>query len=309
MTNEEKQAILTTARATLRPLNGKDVATGTVDPQHGEPLQAGVKRRLEDLERKVERRRLEEQRPPQHECGRNLTDYEMARWRQYFETHVADAILAERDFMLEVVGTGIGEREAQLRENIEKMIEAKLKEVPPGPRGERGEAGPAGKLPVVKVFRADTVHYEGDVVVHQSATYQALRDTGRPPPSEDWICLASAGRTPTERGTFDPKVTYRRLDIVTLDKGSFIARHDDPGPCPGDGWQLITAHGAPGEKGSPGPRGERGAQGAKGEQGASIIDWQIDRATYRAVPIMSDGTKGPPLALRGLFEQYDKETR
>jgi hypothetical protein len=33
------------------------------------------------------------------------------------------------------------------------------------------------------------------------------------------------------------------------------------------------------------------------------------RATYRAVPIMSDGTEGPPLALRGLFEQYDKETR
>src|SRR4029077_16886257 len=117
MTNEEKQAILTTARATLRPLNGKDVATGTVDPQHGEPLQAGVKRRLEDLERKVERRRLEEKRPKHPEVGRNCTDYEMAPWRQYFETHVADAILAERDFMLEVVGTGIGEREAQLREN------------------------------------------------------------------------------------------------------------------------------------------------------------------------------------------------
>jgi hypothetical protein len=37
------------------------------------------------------------------------------------------------------------------------------------------------------------------------------------------------------------------LDIVTFDKSSFIARHDEPGPCPGDGWQLIAAHGARGD--------------------------------------------------------------
>jgi hypothetical protein len=271
---------------------------------------------------------------------RNLTDYEMARWRQYFEDHVAESILAERDFMTEVVGTGIGEREAQLRENIEKMIEAKFKQVPPGPPGERGEAGPIGppgepgisgprgekgdtgdpgppgKLPLVKAYRPDEVHYAGEVVVHEGSAYQARSDTARAPSHDrDWICIAAAGRdgvdgrSPTVRGTFDPKVTYERLDIVALNKGSFIARYDDPGPCPGGGWQLITAHGVPGDKGAPGPRGERGAQGAKGEPGASIIDWQIDRPNYQAIPVMSDGTQGPPLALRGLFEQYDKETR
>jgi hypothetical protein len=53
------------------------------------------------------------------------------------------------------------------------------------------------------------------------------------------------------------RLSYQRLEIVAYNKGSFIARNDDPGPCPGDGWQLITAHGARGEKGAQGPRGEQ----------------------------------------------------
>src|SRR5215471_8761933 len=110
------------------------------------------------------------------------------------------------------------------------------------------------------------------------------------------------------RGTFDPKVTYTRLDIVALNKCSFIARHDEPGPCPGPGWQLIAAEGACGEKGSTGPRGVQGAKGEKGDPGPSIVDWRIDRPNYQAIPVMSDGTEGPPLKLRGLFEQFDHET-
>ena len=57
------------------------------------------------------------------------------------------------------------------------------------------------------------------------------------------------------------------------------------------------------------PRGERGAKGDKGDSCPTILDWEIDRASYRAVPIMSDGTLGPPLALRALFEQYHAESR
>jgi hypothetical protein len=137
------------------------------------------------------------------------------------------------------------------------------------------------------------VYYEADVVTHEGATYQALRDTARAPPhAEHWICLASAGRdaiTPTVRGTFDTTARYKKLDIATFDRSAFIARHDDPGPCPSNGWQLITAHGAPGEKGPPGPRGERGTQGSNGEPGASIVDWHIDRPNYQAIPVMSDG--------------------
>ena len=35
-----------------------------------------------------------------------------------------------------------------------------------------------------------------------------------------------------------------------------------------------------------------------------VRDWKIDRARYLATPIMSDGREGPPLELRGLFEQF-----
>jgi hypothetical protein len=186
----------------------------------------------------------------------------------------------------------------------------------PGPCGEKGDPGAPGKLPPVKAYRPDEVHYAGEVVVHEGSAYQAQRDTARAPSHDrDWVCIAAAGRdgvdgcSPTVRGTFDPNVTYQRLDIVALDKASFIARHDEPGPCPGDGWQLIAAHGAPGEKGSLGPRGAQGAKGESGDPGPHIVGWHVDRPNYQAIPVMSDGTEGPSLALRGLFEQYDKETR
>jgi hypothetical protein len=61
----------------------------------------------------------------------------------------------------------------------------------------------------------------------------------------------------------------------------------------------------PGEScgGSPGPKGDAGARGA------TICDWKIDRARYLATPLMSDGGEGPPLELRGLFEQFFLEAR
>jgi hypothetical protein len=40
-----------------------------------------------------------------------------------------------------------------------------------------------------------------------------------------------------------------------------VARQDDPGPCPGDGWQLLAGHG---KTGKPGPQGERGPPGPPG---------------------------------------------
>ena len=63
---------------------------------------------------------------PLKEREQNLTDSEMLRWRQNFEAHVAETILAERAFLIEVVGQALGERELQLREQIEQTIETKL---------------------------------------------------------------------------------------------------------------------------------------------------------------------------------------
>jgi len=149
------------------------------------------------------------------------------------------------------------------------------------------------------------VHYADAVVVHNGSLWQALVDTGKSPPHGDWICLAEAGRngvdgaSPRVRATFDADIVYKKLDIVALNYSAFIARQDDPGPCPGDGWQLIA-----GERGAPGPRGEKGPQG---EAGVSIVGWEIDAKDYQATPRLSDGTIGPPLAFRPLFEQFYNE--
>ena len=56
-----------------------------------------------------------------------------------------------------------------------------------------------------------------------------------------------------------------------------------------------------------GERGERGPKGDAGASGGTIRDWKIDRARYVATPLMSDGSDGPPLELRGLFEQFLRE--
>ena len=108
--------------------------------------------------------------------------------------------------------------------------------------------------------------------------------------------------TPRVRGTYKPVERYTRLDIVALNGGAFIARHDDPGDCPGEDWQLMSA---PGKRGQQGLRGERAPPGVA----APIINsWRIDPERYRATPLMSDGSEGPALELRPLFEQYHMES-
>jgi hypothetical protein len=121
------------------------------------------------------------------------------------------------------------------------------------------------------------------------------------------VPLALPGRdaaSPTIRGTHREDETYRHLDIVALNGSSFIARHDDPGPCPGDGWQLIASAG---KTGKPGPKGDRGERGERGSSGASIVRGEIDRKSFTLTLIQSDGSE-LPISVRGLFEQYHEES-
>ncbi|SIO49811.1 hypothetical protein SAMN05443247_06553 [Bradyrhizobium erythrophlei] len=160
------------------------------------------------------------------------------------------------------------------------------------------------------------MHYAREVVAFDGATFQALKDTGQPPTSEDWICLATAGRdgrdgvdghSPHVRGTHREGDEYKALDIVALNGGSFIARRDDPGECPGDGWQSLTLpgkRGANGPRGEAGPQGERGPKGEAGRSAPEITGWDIDRDNYAISAVFSDQTRSAPLDLRGLFEQY-----
>jgi hypothetical protein len=96
--------------------------------------------------------------------------------------------------------------------------------------------------------------------------------------------------------------------VVMTNGSSFVALKDGPGPCPGDDWQLLASRGSRGHQGPSGERGLMGLRGERGQAAPTIRDWQIDRERYVATPLMSDGTQGPALELRALFEQFFLET-
>lgn len=133
-------------------------------------------------------------------------------------------------------------------EEVRAMVEKAVAEIP------KPKDGQDGKLPVVKAWE-DRVYYEGEVCSHDGATYQASADTGRAPPHDDWTCIAAKGAPGKDAAeiapmrTYDPEAEYKRLSIVTLNGASFIALHDEPGPCPGEGWQLMAQQGKRGKPG------------------------------------------------------------
>src|SRR5262245_39182632 len=88
------------------------------------------------------------------------------------------------------------------------------------------------------------------------------------------------------KGTYQAGTKYERGDMVALDGGSFVARKDAPGPCPGPNWQLMARQGQ---------RGRDGPEGKRGPAGATIVGWILDRSEFRATPKLSDGSLGPPL--------------
>src|SRR6516162_4808552 len=96
------------------------------------------------------------------------------------------------------------------------------------------------------------------------------------------------------KGTHDPKAEYFANDLVAKDGASFVAKRNNPGPLPGDGWQLLARQGQ---------RGIAGERGAPGRDAPRIIKWVVDRSTYRVTPRLSDNTLGPALELGELFVQ------
>jgi len=159
---------------------------------------------------------------------------------------------------------------------------------------------------MVRAWIEDEISYRGDVVVCDGSTWQAQKDTAQKPPHRDWLPLALAGRaavSPVIRGTFDLAQSYDALNIVALNGSSFIARYDNPGECPGDGWQLLVSAG---RAGKPGPKGERGERGERGPAGPGVVRGEIDRKTYTMKLIMSDGSE-LAIPCRDLFIQYHED--
>jgi hypothetical protein len=173
--------------------------------------------------------------------------------------------------------------------------------------GAPGPAGPPGNLEVVKDYIDGQIYYERDLVVGgDGALYQADCDTAKTPPHADWRCITRAGRDALNfciEGTYDPAAKYRRLSIVTLNGSSFTACRNDPGPCPGNGWQLIASAGRRGQQGLRGERGERGPPAIVPRIASTNID-----AGYNLQLIYTDGSTDS-IPLRAAFEQFFAETR
>lgn len=177
----------------------------------------------------------------------------------------ADAARIERDLKLAMAALAADMRaawaEAELR--IERAVAARLAELsdgPPGPQGSPGERGEPG---------------EGIV--------GPPGETGPPGPPGEPGEAGAEGRSFVIRGTWNPAGAYRALDVVMLNGASFAARVDDPGPCPGEGWQMLAAQGGKGKPGEAGPRGERGLPGP------APIALEVDEQGLQTLRL-SDGT-------------------
>jgi hypothetical protein len=172
------------------------------------------------------------------------------------------------------------------------------------------------RIPTVKEW-SDGVHYEGTIVTHLGQSWQARRDTGRPPPSpfdadagsagyEDWQLIAARGQDAPVgevRGLHDTSEKYRRFDLVVANGSEWRAKRDDPGPLPGNGWALSAQKG---DRGKRGEQGDRGLQGPPGQAAPAIAEWIVKG--YQAIPLMADGTLGPALDLEGMFEAYHADS-
>ena len=72
----------------------------------------------------------------------------------------------------------------------------------------------------------------------------------------------------------------------------------------------ITREGKRGERGpcgadgAPGPRGERGERGERGQAAPAVVEWRPDPEAFTVRAILGDGSVGPMIALRSLFESY-----
>jgi hypothetical protein len=90
-----------------------------------------------------------------------------------------------------------------------------------------------------------------------------------------------------------------------MNGSSFVALHDDPGSCPGEGWQLIASAGRRGQQGLKGERGERGPAGPLAIA-PRIASSEID-AGYNLNLLYTDGSRDT-IPLRPAFEQFFSET-
>ena len=204
-------------------------------------------------------------------------------WNAWADERISAALEQHKNFVTEVTGEALGEISAGLRSEFRKELEAAT-----------------GKLGV-----------ELRELIAGLGTELARLQTELARRCSQALETDNAGLR--LRGAFCSDQDYDRLDIVTLEGSSYIARQDGPGPCPGNGWRILASAGPTGPQGVSGTKGDRGLPGPTGEigpqgkPGPSIDGWRIETASYSVFPVMSGGKHGPALELRALFEQFVDE--
>ena len=68
------------------------------------------------------------------------------------------------------------------------------------------------------------------------------------------------------------------------------------------------ARGVPGGDGLQGPIGPRGEPGPRGIAAPAVVEWRPDPEAFTVQAILADGSTGPMIALRSLFESYHNAT-
>lgn len=140
-------------------------------------------------------------------------------------------------------------------------------------RFQRGEENKSFRIPLL-VDRGDWkegTYRRGDAVTDDGSLWIATAETDQKPGGEGWRLAVRGGRDGRSfniRGTYVETGAYKHLDVVTLNGASFAARRDNPGICPGDGWQLIAAQGKRGQV--------EKVKGEPGKPGASVQRMDVD---------------------------------
>lgn len=184
---------------------------------------------------------------------------------------IADSERAAKDHVL-TLGNSVagdikilGERQEVFAEDLSRLIETAASQAEAFVRDRLREE----RLDLGEALFAAKLRYDG-LIVSLQAGLAAIRDGEPGPPGVQGEPgpPGLSGLSFRIRGTWLGINEYRALDVVALGGASFAARHDDPGPCPGDGWQLIAAQG---KRGNQGDRGPAGAKGDQGEAGPPVV--------------------------------------
>jgi hypothetical protein len=203
---------------------------------------------------------------------------------------------------------------SDLRNQLERGIAEKLATVrdgapgapgAPGPKGEAGAAGRDGRLRTVRDW-SEGVHYEGEVVVRNGALFQCTQDTGHPLPMK-------TGHASPARGAMVVRRRFAALGSLTA-----ITTRSTSAP-----WAAARSSRSrtirvfvPGMAGSSSRgRVKEESQGlvASAANGGPLACRRRQSPAglskrNSVIPVMFNGSHGPRLDLRPLFEHYNSQT-